>query len=116
PSSKLPGLSRDVYNLTFYYEHEGFSARVSGRHRGEFLGELAGFDAQRTQRIVSGETIVDAQISYSFDRGALEGLTLMLQGNNLTDEPFITTDGNRMQVVDYQRYGATYALGMSYRF
>ncbi|MEZ9197718.1 TonB-dependent receptor [Shewanella sp. 10N.286.54.B9] len=117
PSEPLPGLSEDVYNLTFYYENSGFSARVVGRYRSEFLGEVSGFDAGRSFRYNEPETIVDAQISYRFQEGTLEGLTLLLQANNLTDEPFVTTEeGDEMRVIDYQRYGTNYAFGASYQF
>lgn len=117
PEGQLPGLSEDVYNLTFYYENQGFSARVSGRHRSEFLGEVSGFDAGRETRMVQAETLVDAQVGYNFEGGSLEGLSVYLQGTNLTDEPFTTNiDGDERMVKDYQRYGATYALGASYKF
>ena len=33
---------------------------------------------------------IDAQLSYEFDSGALSGLTLLLQGNNLTNEHAVT--------------------------
>lgn len=117
PEQMLPGLSKKVYNLTMYYERAGFSARISGRQRGEFVGELAGFDAQRDLRIINEERIVDAQISYEFNSGSLDGLTILFQGNNLTDEPFITNDhGDPRRRKDYQSYGPTYAIGVSYKY
>ena len=36
----LPGLSRDVGNLTLYYEKNGFSARIAERYRSSFRGEI----------------------------------------------------------------------------
>ncbi len=87
----LPGLSDNVWNATLFYENDtGFSARVSARHRSEFLGELQGFGAGREFRLVDEETIVDAQLSYEIQDGNYAGLTFYLQGNNLTDEPFTT--------------------------
>lgn len=116
PARQLPGMSKNVYSLTFYYENEGLSARVSGRYRSNFIGELPNFDAARTQRIVSGETLVDAQISYSFDEGTFDGLTLLLQGNNLTDEPFVSyANDSTTLITDYQSYGRTFAVGLSYK-
>ena len=110
----VPGLSEDVYNLTLYYETERFSIRASGRKRSDFLGEVAGFGNGRDFRTVQGETVVDAQASYFFGGGAT-GLSILAQVLNLTDEEFVTF-GNEddRQVIDYQRYGRTYLLGLAY--
>jgi iron complex outermembrane receptor protein len=119
-SQPLPGLSRYVSNLTFYYENAGFSARISQRSRSSFIGEVQGFGADRDTRYVRGEKIVDFQTSYEFgDSSALDGLTLLLQVNNLTNEEyreFFRDPG----VVDRPRlfteYGRTILLGASYKF
>ena len=48
---------------------------------------------------------------------ALEGLSLYLQGQNLTDEPFVTTNPNEpLQIIDYQRYGRRFLLGATFKF
>ncbi len=116
-ATPLPGLSEQVGNLTLYFEREGFSARVSGRYRSDFLGEVAGFAAGRELRTVEGETIVDAQVSYMLQSGPAEGLNLLLQGYNLTDEPFKTfANDDPRQVRNYQQYGRSYLVGLSYQF
>lgn len=61
----LPGLSETVVNGTLYYERYGFQARVSGRYRSDFLGEVAGFGNGRTLRSVAAETVVDARSAMS---------------------------------------------------
>jgi iron complex outermembrane recepter protein len=117
PSQPLPGLSEDVLNSTLYYEREGFSARVSARYRSEFLGEVQGVGAERLLRTAKAETLVDAQIGYEFQEGSLEGLSLLLQGSNLTDEPFVTFQANdERQVIDHQTFGRRYLFGASYKY
>lgn len=117
PSQPLPGLSKHVANGTVYFEKSGFSARASVRHRSKFLAEVVGFGVSRVNRTAKGETIIDAQIGYEFQDGPLEGLGILLQGQNLTDEPFITYEnGDLRRVIDYQRYGRRYLLGLSYKF
>jgi len=112
---KIPGLSEDVANVTGYYENENFSVRVSNRYRSEFLGEVAGFGGDRNFRTIQDESVLDAQIGYVFT-GRLEGLTLMLQGFNLTDEPLGSFDNEDERFVrDNQRYGRSYMIGVSYR-
>ena len=117
---EIPGLSDKVYNWTLYYENYGFQARVSMRYRSDFLGEVNGLSLARTTVVVAEETIWDAQIGYDFSESsieALQGLTVSLQAQNLTDEPFVTYhDGNKATVRDYQSYGANYLLGFAYKF
>ncbi|RZJ42777.1 MAG: TonB-dependent receptor, partial [Brevundimonas sp.] len=103
--------------VTLYYEKNGFQARTSVRYRSEFLGEVSGFASSRTLRAVGAETIVDAQIGYEFQSGPVEGLSILAQVNNLTDEPFYTyNNGDERQIVNYQNYGRTFLVGASYRF
>ncbi len=113
----LPGLSQKVANATFYYEDYGFQARISARYRSDFLGEVTGLSLARIPVYVKGETLVDAQIGYDFTEMGVDGLSVLLQVNNLTDEPFVTyQNGDTRQIRDYQQYGRNYMLGFSYKF
>lgn len=117
PATPLPGFSKDVVNGTVYFEKFGFSARASVRQRSKFLGEVQGVGAERLLRSAKAETLVDAQVSYEFQGGRFEGVTLLLQGYNLTDEPFATfqTEDAR-QVIDHQTFGRRYLFGVSYKY
>jgi iron complex outermembrane receptor protein len=113
--SRLPGLSKHVVNATLYFEKNGYEARVSNRYRSNFLGEVAGFGNGRDFRQLESENIIDAQIGYRFQSGALEGLHIVLQGQNLTDQEFRTINGgDPLQVVDNQRFGRTFLFGIDY--
>ncbi len=113
----VPGLSETVVNATVYYENHGFQARVSQRYRSDYLGEVSGFGNGRTLRSVAAETVVDAQVGYEFQSGPLENLSLLAQVNNLTDEPFKTFEnGDERRTIDFQRYGRTFMVGVSYRY
>jgi iron complex outermembrane receptor protein len=117
PSRPLPGLSEDVVAGTVYYEKYGFSARASVRHRSAFLGEVQGVGAERLLRSARAETLIDAQMSYDFQVGNLQGLSVLLQGYNLTDEPFVTTElNNNHLVIDHQTFGRRYLLGVSFKY
>ncbi len=117
-ASDIPGYSRWVANGTAYYEMGGFSARASVRYRSSFLGDFSGFGAQRIRRRALAETILDGQIGYDFPQGSkFEGLALYLQGQNLTNEPFVATNpGQPLQVMNYQNYGRRFLLGFNYKF
>jgi iron complex outermembrane receptor protein len=80
---------------------------------------VSGFGANRTLRQALPQTIVDAQVGYEFQPGSfLNGLSLYLQAQNLTNEPFRTVDGtmNPLHIIDYQRYGRRWMLGATYKF
>jgi iron complex outermembrane receptor protein len=122
----IAGLSRKVANITFYYEYKGFSARISERYRSatreyittfgppNFKGDSAsgnGFSLAQPERVI------DAQISYALQSGSLKGLTFYLQAYNLNNEPLITyNNGDPRQVINYQKYGASYSTGVTYKF
>ncbi|WP_394132715.1 TonB-dependent receptor [Shewanella maritima] len=116
----LAGLSEKTFNATVYYENSGFEARISSRYRSDFLGEVTAISLSRVNVNVKGETVVDAQVGYDFGQGgftSLDGLSVMFQVNNLTDEPFTTYTGDDARHVrDYQSYGRNFMLGANYKF
>lgn len=113
----VPGLSKWVGNGTLYYQHDGFEARVSDSYRSSFLGEVQGISATRILQTIQGGSSYDAQISYTIPNGRLKGLTILLQGSNLTDKRFVTYQNNDpRQVLTWEDYGRRYELGISYKF
>lgn len=116
---ELPGLSKEISTFTFYYDKNGFSARASMRHRDDFKGDVYGLGFDTVQVDIVGETVWDAQIGFDFGEAgyeSLDGLSIFLQGYNLTEEPFTSLQGdNALQVRDYQDYGSSYLLGFSYK-
>jgi TonB-dependent receptor len=111
----LPGLSETVWNATLYYERGGFSARVATRARSEYIGEVTNFANDRALKYVKGDQITDAQLGYEFGVGRLEGLSILLQVNNLTNEPYIAYAVTETRQQDFQQYGRQYLLGVNYR-
>ncbi len=111
----LPGLSETVWNATLYYENSGFSARVATRARSEYIGEVTNFANDRAFKYVKGDQITDAQLGYAFQSGALEGLSILFQVNNMTNEPYIAYAVTETRQQDYQQYGRQYLLGVNYR-
>lgn len=118
PAVPLPGLSEKVVSSTLYYEKGGFETRVSSRYRSDYRGDIATFGPRGAVfRNLQAETVFDAQISYAFKKGRLKGLNVIAQGYNVTDEPLFASEGYDTRLVkDYQRYGASYSVGMSYKF
>lgn len=112
----LPGLSKNVTDLTVYYEKYGFEARISQRQRSTFVGEIANFANDRTLRYVVGERVVDMQMGYTFQTGSLKDLSLQLAISNLNDAPYQTYGASPDRVYEYQKFGRTVLFGGSYKF
>jgi iron complex outermembrane receptor protein len=113
----LPGLSQDVWNATLYYENYGFAARIATRYRSEYIGEVTNFANDRALRYVDGDQITDAQLSYTFSGDTMmNGLMVLFQVNNLTNEPYIAYSQNKERMLDYQEYGTQYLFGLNYAF
>ncbi|MDE2308765.1 MAG: TonB-dependent receptor, partial [Xanthomonadaceae bacterium] len=113
----VPGLSKWVANGTLYYQHNGFEARVSDSYRSNFLGEVSGISATRIEQTLQGGSTYDAQVSYTFDHGPLNGLTVIAQGSNLSNKTFVTFQNNDpRQVLNWESYGRRYEIGISYKF
>jgi iron complex outermembrane receptor protein len=116
PDEPIAGLSEKVQNISLYYENYGFQFRVSQRKRSDFLGEIQGFGADRALVNIDGESVVDVQTGYTFDGGFMDGATILLQVNNVTDEPyrqFFSANGLTQR---YEKYGRQYLLGLTYKF
>jgi TonB-dependent receptor len=105
----IPGLSENVWTATVWWDIGRFSARASTRYRDEFINE--GVAPGGTNLQWAGDYMVtDMQFSYGFDNG----LDLLFQINNLTDEPDVTFYDNGVPG-RYQTFGTQYFVGLNYR-
>lgn len=118
----LPGLSKTVANVTFYYEKNGFSARISERYRSEFRGEITGLFADRSYLRILPDRQTDFQVGYEFQGGSYKGMSLLFQVNNLTNSPYKNVqDGNfaggtgGTQPREFSQYGRQILFGLNYK-
>jgi TonB-dependent receptor len=114
-SIPLPGLSKTVWNATFYYEKEGFSARIATRARSKYIGEVVNFANDRSFKFVKGEQVTDLQLGYEFAEGRFGGLSILFQVNNLTNAPYIAYAFTETRQQDFQQYGRQFLLGVNYK-
>jgi iron complex outermembrane receptor protein len=120
----LDGFSGVVNSLTAYYEKNGFSTRVSRRYRSAFTASTHGLLlATEYSSHIDAETQYDFQMGYSFETGQYKGLSILLQVNNLTDEPSVQTagpevggNGKGQLPWKYNTYGRQILLGANYKF
>ena len=109
----LPGLSKRVFNLTAYYEKNGFSTRISQRRRSDFVGEIGGIGGQKELTFVKADSVVDLQFGYDFP--SVKGLSALFQVNNLTDTAFQTYASSPDRPRGYAKYGRQMLLGLNYK-
>lgn len=109
----LPGLSKRVFNVTAYYENDGFSARISQRYRSDFVGEIGGIGGATELTYVKADKVVDLQLGYDFKQ--IEGLSVLFQVNNLTDTAFRSYAGTEDRPRGYAKYGRQMLFGLNYK-
>lgn len=113
----IPGLSKHAYQLTAFYEMGGFSARIAGTRRSEFLSEARAGSNTLAPANRKALTLWDAQVSYDFSASSyqqLKGLRVSFQAQNLSKQNDATVDTASGQVTQYNRYGARYQLSLKY--
>lgn len=108
----LEGIAPSVYSLGLFYERGPLSMSVSADHTDGFttainvLGEGYNEEADPI-------TWVTAHVSYR----VTDSIDISLEGQNLLDEAnTYSINGNPLLPQGYYRYGASYKLGLSYRF
>ena len=57
-------------------------------------------------------TTVDAQVGYAFENG----LSVILSGSNLSNEPNIIEYGIANSLGEYKEFGRQYYLGLNYKY
>lgn len=111
----LPGLAENTFNAQLWYYKSGFEARLGYRYNDAFATELG--DVPDQVLFSDSAEVVDFQMSYEFpERSGLDGLKLLFQANNLTDEPFETYYGVPAARGRYEEFGTRYWFGFSYSF
>ena len=105
----LPGLSENVWSATVFWDIGGFSAHANMRYRDGFIQKIP-VPGQPQPAQSKDYTTVDAQMSYAWDNG----LSVVISGNNLTDEPAVIEYGVRGLLGEYREFGRQYYLGINY--
>jgi iron complex outermembrane receptor protein len=114
----IPGYSDLTWSGDIFYEKNGFRAKLAARYRSGFLSEVQNFDGSLSGANAQSETILDAQIGYTFDKPGsfLNGLGVLFEVFNMTNEPFVTqndlfdANGNNVGAFPsrHEQYGRTF--------
>ena len=108
----LEGIAPSVYSLGLFYERGPLSMSASADHTDGFVTAINVLGEGYNEE-ADDITWVTAHISYS----VTDNIDISLEGQNLLDEAnTYSINGNPLLPQGYYRYGASYKLGMSFRF
>lgn len=106
----LPNQSDTVGNLMLGWEDDKLSLRLSANYKSAYLFELASISDKAHDLHVDAQTFVDFSAKYSLTKN----LQLSFEAQNLTDQPYFVYTGHRSYNAQYEEYGPTYKLGLTF--
>ncbi len=106
----LPSQSKTVGNLMLGWEDDKLSLRLSANYKSSYLYELASIGDKAHDQYVDAQTFVDFSARYSLTKN----LQVSFEAQNLTDQPYFVYTGNRAYNGQYEEYGSTYKVGLTF--
>lgn len=106
----LPSQSKTVGNLMLGWEDDKLSLRLSANYKSSYLYELASIGDKAHDQYVDAQTFVDFSARYSLTKN----LQVSFEAQNLTDQPYFVYTGNRAYNGQYEEYGPTYKVGLTF--
>lgn len=108
----LTGISPRSYNATLYYESSAWGARVSLNHRSLYYTGYSSDPMSAGTRGFQGTTYIDAAAFYNIT----PRLQVTLDAINLTNQKDTQFWGQAHYLYNQNQSGATYMLGLGYKF
>lgn len=106
----LPFQSDTIGNLMLGWEDDKLSLRLSANYKSDYLFEVASIDDKAHDQHVDDQVFVDFSAGYFLTKG----LQLRFEAQNITDENYYVYTGSRSYNAQYEEYGPTYKLGLTY--
>ncbi|MCW3147999.1 TonB-dependent receptor [Stutzerimonas stutzeri] len=106
----LPFQSDSVGNLMLGWENDKLSLRLSANYKSDYLYEVAAVDDEDHDLHVDDQTFVDFTARYFLTKD----LQLTFEAQNLTDESYYVYTGRSAYNAQYEEYGPTYKLGLTF--
>ena len=105
----LPKQASNIGNFMIGYDKHGFEFRVAMKFRDSYLDEL---EDPGLDRYVDEHVQWDVTAKYRFN----DNWQIYAELTNLGDEPEYYYAGNRRRALQYDEFGATYAIGLQWNF
>ncbi len=108
----LTGISPVSYNATLYYETDRWGARASLNHRGRYYTGYSDSPMDAGTRGFEGTTYIDAAAFYNIR----PNLQVTFDAINLTNQKETQFWGQAHYLYNQTQSGATYMVGVSYKY
>ena len=109
-SIALPNQSDVTGNLIFGYQQNRLMMRLAANYKSKYLLEVNDLVDLSEDVYQAAQTQWDFSAAY----GITDSLKVKFEIANLTDEPYYTYQNNKDLNAQYEEYGPTYRLGLSY--
>lgn len=107
----LPGLSKNVWSITGFWDIGHFSTHLNVRYRDNYIMNMP-VPGSSTPVEAKKYTTIDYQASYEFDNG----LSVVFEADNLTDAVNTVSYGVDSALGEYKTFGRNFSLGVNYKF
>ena len=102
--------AKHTANVSFGYDKDAWDIRLAANYRDKYLDAIGG--EPLNDRYTSDFVQVDLTGKYAIN----DNLTLTAAAINLNDRPEFYYFGNKRRLSQYDEFGATYELGLTYTF
>lgn len=92
------------------WENDKLSLRLSANYKSDYLQEVAAVDDAAHDLSVDDQTFVDFTARYFLT----DELQLSFEAQNLTDESYYVSTGGSSYNAQYEEYGPSYKLGLTF--
>ena len=106
----LPYQADMIGNALLGWENETFSIRLTANHKSSYLQEVAVLDGAPFDLYLDSQTFLDLGAHYYIT----PQLRLSVEAKNMTDEAYYVYTGNKPFNAQYEEYGPTYKLGITF--
>ncbi|MEJ2881117.1 TonB-dependent receptor [Pedobacter sp. GR22-6] len=104
----LPGTTPHMFNASFSWENQKFSARISMNYAADYIDELGGNDFE--DRFYDKQVFLDANASYV----VAKHWRIFGEANNLTNQPLRYYQGISSQTMQMEYYRSKFNLGLKF--
>lgn len=105
----VEGASKNMYNLTAFYENENFGARLMYNHRTEWYKGVNWTGAQLWNDDYG-------QLDFSSSYTVSENVSVVFEAVNLTDEEIVEYDTNKNRLMSIYQNGRRFVVGLNLSF
>lgn len=106
----LPNHSEKTGNFILGYEKNSLMLRLAANYKSEYLLEINDPTSADEDVYQAAQTQWDFSAAYN----VMENLKVTFEISNITDEPYYTYQNNESLNAQYEEYGPTYRLGLSF--